>query len=144
MAATASMSVVARYQLGILKDLPDPPLPQFDACKLTGSPEAYKLLETPDSILAIASYAATMTLAAMGPSDRASKQPLLPVALAAKVGFDAVLSAGYAIAGWREQRALCFWCLVATAATAVSFVLVFPEARSAIQRLKQSEPSGQS
>lgn len=85
-----------------------------------------------------------MTLAAMGSPDRASEQPLLPLALATKVGFDAVMSGTYAIEEWRHNRTLCFWCLLAAAATSVSMVLVIPEAHSAIQQLQQSKSRGQS
>lgn len=136
MAASASMAVVALYQIGIFKGLPDLPETHFDSGKLTGSAKAYELLETPDTFLAMFSYAATMTLAAMGSSRRARIHPLLPIALATKVGLDAALATGYAVDGWRKQRALCSYCLVAAAATAVSFVLAFPEARSAIQQMK--------
>lgn len=135
LAASASMSVIALYQLGILKHVPEPRLPRFDSENITGSAKAYSLLATPDAVLAMSSYAATMTLAAMGVADRANEQPLLPIALAAKVGFDAVVAAKYTLDEWRKHRRLCFWCLLASAATFASVPLVIPEARSAIRRL---------
>lgn len=135
LAASASMSIIALYQLGILKRVPEPPLPRFDSSNITGSSKAYSLLATPDAVLAMGSYAVTMTLAAMGSPDRANEQPLLPIALAAKVGFDAILAAQFTLDEWRRHRSLCFWCLLACAATFASVPLVFPEARSAIRRL---------
>jgi len=129
------MSVIALYQLGILRCVPEPPLPRFDSDNITGSAKAYSLVETPDSILAMGSYAVTMTLAAMGSPDRANEQPLLPIALAAKVGFDALVAAKFTINEWRKHRALCFWCLVASAATFASVPLVIPKARNALRRL---------
>jgi uncharacterized membrane protein len=135
LAASASMSVIALYQLGILKRVPEPALPRFDSDNITGSPKAYSLLATPDAVLAMGSYAVTMTLAAMGSPDRANEQPLLPIALAAKVGFDAVVAAKFTFDEWRNHRALCFWCLLATAATFASVPLVIPEARSALRRM---------
>ncbi|HVB54933.1 MAG TPA: vitamin K epoxide reductase family protein [Candidatus Acidoferrales bacterium] len=135
LAANASMGVIALYQLGILKHVPEPRLPRFDSDNITGSAKAYSLLATPDAVLAMGSYAATMTLAAMGSPDRANEQPLLPIALAAKVGFDAVVAAKYTLEEWRKHRTLCFWCLLASAATFASVPLVIPEARRALRRL---------
>ncbi|MGC1107485.1 MAG: vitamin K epoxide reductase family protein [Candidatus Acidiferrales bacterium] len=135
LAASASMSVIAMYQLGILKSVPEPPLPRLDSDNITGSAKAYSLVATPDAVLAMGSYAVTMTLAAMGSPDRANEQPLLPIVLAAKVGFDAVVAAKYTLEEWRKHRALCFWCLLASAATFASVPLVIPEAHSALRRL---------
>jgi hypothetical protein len=135
LAASASISVIALYQLGILRRVPEPSLPGFDSDNITGSAKAYSLLETPDAVLAMGSYAATMTLAAMGSPDRANEQPLLPIVLAAKVGFDAFVAAKFTLDEWRRHRSLCFWCLVASAATFASVPLAFPEARDAIRRL---------
>jgi uncharacterized membrane protein len=129
------MSVVALYQLGILKRVREPDFRLFDSDNITGSPKAYSLLATPDAVLAIGSYAVTMTLAAMGSPERAKGEPLLPIALAAKVGFDAVVAGKFTFDEWRNHRALCFWCLVATAATFACVPLVIPEARSALRRL---------
>ncbi len=95
LAASASMSVIALYQLGILKHIPEPHLSIFDSAKVTGSPKAYSLLQTPDAVLALGSYAATMTLAAMGSSARATEHPMIPLTLAAKVGLDSALALKY-------------------------------------------------
>jgi len=135
LAASASMSIVALYQMGILKRIPEPRLPGLHSDKVTGSARAYSLVATPDAVLAIGSYAATMTLAAMGSPDRASEQPALALAMAAKVGFDAVLAAKYTFEEWREHRALCFWCLLASAAALAAVPVAIPEARAALRRL---------
>jgi hypothetical protein len=136
LAASASMSVIALYQLGILKRVPEPPLSRFASDHITGSAKAYSLLATPDAVLAMGSYAVTMTLAAMGSPDRANEQPLLPIALAAKVGFDAIVAARYTLDEWRNHRAFCFWCLVASTATFAAVPLVIPEARRALRRIE--------
>src|SRR5919197_3271993 len=64
--ASASMGLIALYQMGLLKHLPEPPLPRLDADKVDASPEAYRNLATPDAVLGFLSYAVTMTLAAAG------------------------------------------------------------------------------
>ncbi len=74
----ASLAVVALYQLGVLKRLPEPPIPGLDAEKVNGSTEAYQLLKTPDAVLGLGSYAATLGLVAMGGADRAQTQPWIP------------------------------------------------------------------
>jgi hypothetical protein len=135
LAASASMSIIALYQLGILRRVPEPTSRRFDSDNITGSAQAYSLLATPDAVLAMGSYAVTMTLAAMGSPDRANERPLLPIALAAKVGLDAVVATTYALGEWRKHRVLCFWCLLATVATLASVPLVIPEARAALRRL---------
>jgi uncharacterized membrane protein len=82
-------------------------------------------------VLAIGSYAATMVLVAMGSPERAETQPLLPLLLLGKVGVDAAVAAKYMVDEWKRHRALCFWCLVASAAAFASVPLVIPEARCA-------------
>ena len=133
LSAAASMSVIALYQMGIFKHVPEPHGSRFDSDAVTGSAKAYSLLETPDSVLAIGSYAVTMALAAMGSPDRAREQPLLPVLLAAKVAFDAAVAAKYTIEEWKGHRAFCFWCLLASATTFASLALAIPEARRSMQ-----------
>lgn len=136
LAATASMSVIALYQLGILKDIPEPSLRGIASESITGSAKAYSLLETPDAVLAMLSYAVTMTLAAMGPADRADRQPAIPLAMAAKVGFDAVLAAKYTFDERQGHRALCCWCVLASVATFASVPLAIPEACRAFRQLR--------
>lgn len=131
----ASMGVIALYQLGILKHVPEPPLPALDADKVNGAAQAYQYLGTPDAILGIGSYAITLGLAAMGSPDRARRQPWIPLALAAKAGFDAILSAKLTLDQPKRYRAFCVWCLVAAGATFASVPLVVPEARAAASGL---------
>ncbi|MGH9691637.1 MAG: hypothetical protein ACRD4C_11235 [Candidatus Acidiferrales bacterium] len=60
---------------------------------------------------------------------------MLPIALATNVGLDADIAAKYTLNEWREHRAFCFWCLLASAATFASVPLVILEARRALRRL---------
>ena len=132
------MGVVALYQLGILKRLPDPPLPVFDSEQLTGSAQAYSLLKTPDAVFGIGSYATTMALAAMGSPERSREQPFLPLALAAKVGIDAAIGVRYAHSGWSKSHRLCFWCLLASGAAVAAIPLAISEARAAVRTLSSA------
>lgn len=133
LSAAASMSVIALYQMGIFEHVPEPRSSRLNSDAVTGSAKAYSLLETPDAVLAIGSYAVTMTLAATGSPNRATKQPLLPALLAAKVGVDAAVAAKYTIDEWKGHRAFCFWCLIASSATFMSLALAIPEARRSMR-----------
>lgn len=132
--AIGSLSVVALYQLGVLTRLPDLPLPGFDSEKVVQAADAYALVSTPDAVLGIASYAGTAGLASMGGPDRAHGQRWLPLALAAKVGFDVYQAAIHSVSQWRRHRALCSWCLVPALATFAMLPSIVPEARVALSR----------
>src|SRR5919197_1929840 len=115
LAAAGSMGLIALYQAGVIRHIPEPPLPGLDADKVDASPEAFERLQVGDAFLGFVSYGLTMTLAAMGPPDRAERRPLIPLALAGKAAFDAAMAAKLTIDQWTKHKAFCFWCLVAAA-----------------------------
>ena len=129
--ASGSMAVITLYQVGLIKHLPEPPLPFMNADKVDASAEAYEKLSTPDAVLGLGSYAATMALAAMGGADRVRTMPWVPIALAGKVAVDVATAAKLSIDQWTKHRAFCFWCLLAAAATFATAPLVVPEAIAA-------------
>ena len=133
--AMVPMGVVALYQMGIVDHVPEPPLPGLDGDKVDAAPEAYAMLSTPDAVIGLASYAVTLGLAAAGGENRAKEAPWLPLALAAKVAFDAFEAGKLNAEGWRENGAFCFWCLLSAGATFATVPLVVPEARVALRRL---------
>jgi hypothetical protein len=136
--ALGAMAVVALYQVGILEHLPDPPLASFDSERIVRSPDAYARMSTPDAVLAIGSYAGTALLASMGGSDRARARPWLPIALAAKVGFDVYQAAAHSVNQWTKHRAFCSWCLAAAAASFATVPYVVPETRTALSTVRAS------
>ena len=131
--------LIALYQLGIVKHLPDPPLPRFDSDTVDSSGQAYGYFSTPDGALAVGSYAAALGLAAMGGQDRAVRQPWIPLLLAAKVAFDNAVSAKLTVDQPTQHRALCLYCLLSSAATFATAPLVVPEVRAALRRLTGGE-----
>ncbi len=133
--AAAALSLVSLYQMGMVKRLPELSLPRFDADRVNSSAEAYRWLETPDAFLGLGSYAATMVLAAMGGPNRASERPWIPLALAAKIGLDAVTAGFQVVMQARKLHTLCSWCLIPSLATFGSIPLVIPEARDALKRM---------
>jgi uncharacterized membrane protein len=134
--SVASMSLIALYQIGILKHVPEPSLPGFDADKVNGSAQAYEILQTPDAVLAVGSYAATAALAAMGPPDRARTMPWVPLVMAVKTAFDAVLAVKLLIEQPTRYQTFCLWCLLSAGATLTTAPLAWPEARQAVRQLQ--------
>lgn len=78
--ATGALGVVSLYQTGLLKRVPEPPLPLLDANKVDASGEAYALLSMPDAILGMLSSVSTAALATVGTKERFTARPWLPVA----------------------------------------------------------------
>lgn len=132
--SAACMGLIALYQIGSIKHLPEPPLPLTDADKVDASEEAYARLSVGDAFIGFASYSVTMLLAAVGGPRRHESSPWVPVALAAKVGFDAAQAAKLSVDQWTKHRAFCTWCLVAAGATFAAVPAVWPELRAALRR----------
>lgn len=128
------MGVIALYQIGATKQVPEPPLPMLDADKVDASAEAYARLSVGDAFIGFVSYGVTMLLAGVGGPRRHLTSPWLPWALAAKAGFDAAQAAKLTVDQWTKHRAFCSWCLVAAGATFAVVPAVIPELRASISR----------
>ncbi len=134
--AMASLGVVTLYQMGLLRHLPEPPLPGLDSDTVDASGEAYAMFSMPDGPLGLLSYAATLCLAAMGGADRARTRPWLPLAMAAKVGVDALGAAQLTVEQATKHRRFCSYCLTAAVATAAAVPQVLPEAGAAWRQVR--------
>lgn len=132
--SAACMGLIALYQIGSIRHLPEPPLPLMDADKVDASEEAYARLSVGDAFIGFASYSVTMLLAAIGGPRRHETSRWLPIALAAKVGFDAAQAAKLSVDQWTKHRAFCTWCLVAAGATFAAVPAVLPELRATLRR----------
>ncbi len=75
----AALGAVALYRFGVIKHLPDPPLPLFASDEVDAAGEAYSFLATPDAPVGIASYAVTAVLAGIGGEHRARDRPWIPL-----------------------------------------------------------------
>lgn len=132
----SSLGVVAAYQTGVIRRLPDPPGRLFDSDRVDASGEAYRFLGMPDSLLGIASYAATVGLTAMGAADRHQRHPAIPILAAAKILAD-VGTAGYlTLEQATKHRKFCAWCVTASVAAAAMVPFALPEARAAWRHLR--------
>jgi len=130
-----AMGLIALYQMGIIEHLPEPPIAGLDADKVDASDQSYAYFATPDAVIGLGSYALTMGLAAMGGQDRETNQPWIPLALAAKVLFDAAQAGKLTVDQWTKHHAFCFWCLLAAGATFATVPLAIPEARAALREV---------
>ena len=130
--SSASLGVVAAYQVGILRRIPEPPLPVLDADRVDASGEAYGFLLTPDAALGMVNAAVTLVLAGMGRADRASRTPWIPLAMAAKVTLDAVSAGFLTLEQASKHRRFCTWCLIAAAASLPMIAAAVPEASAAV------------
>lgn len=141
MVAVGAMGLISLYQMGIIKHLPEPPLPGLDADKVDASSEAYSRISTPDGVLGLGNYAITMGLAAMGGQERARTQPWIPLALAAKVGFDFSQAIRLFFDQKTKQHAFCSWCLLTAGTTLAIVPLTVPEtvaaAREVLRRIRK-------
>lgn len=132
----AAMGAISLFQMGILKHVPEVPLPGEDADKINGSAQAYEILQTPDAVLAIGSYAATAALAAMGPPDRAKTLPWAALGMGLKALGDAAFAIKLLIDQPTKYKAYCTWCVTGALATLAAVPLALPEARAAWKRLR--------
>lgn len=134
--ASASLGVVSLYQFGLIKHLPEPPLPFLDADAVDASGEAYASALTPDATLGILSAAASLALVGMGGADRAHDRPVIPLLAAGKLALDALGGLYLTAEQASRHRKFCSWCLLAAAAQAAALPAALPEAREALRHLR--------
>jgi uncharacterized membrane protein len=139
---TLMAQLVGLFQMGRIRSLPDPPVGPFASSRVDASDYAYKRMGTPDAALMLITYGVTAALAAAGGRDRAERMPALPLALAAKTGWDTLTALKLAREEWGENRALCAYCQVATLASLASLALALPEAGRAARGLVSGRRRG--
>ena len=134
LAGAVIAGVVSAYQTGLIKRLPDIlPGKVWDAEKVDASDYAYQNLQQPDGPMMLVNYGLTAMALAAGGADRARENPALPLLTAGKAAVDLALCGALAAQEWRENKALCSWCQVATAISAATLGLAVPEAVRALR-----------
>ena len=129
--AAATLGVVALYQFGVVRSVPELPLPGLDAERVDASGEAYEVLRTPDATLGIASAGLSLVLAGMGGPKRHEEQPWIPLLLAAKSALDAAGGTYLLAEQVTRHRRICSWCTVSAGLLLATLPAVLPEARAA-------------
>jgi hypothetical protein len=131
--AAATLSVVGLYQFGVLRSVPEPPLPGLDADAVDAAGEAYTVLKTPDSSLGIASAGVSLVLAGMGGARRHEEQPWIPLVLLAKSLVDAAGGVYLFAEQLSKHKRICSWCTMTAALLVATVPTVLPEARAAVR-----------
>ena len=132
----ASMAPPALLQTGLVRHLPDPPIPGFNSDKVNLSDDAFPF-GMPDGPIALAGFAMNVPLAAFGGQDRARKLPWVPLLAFAKSAVDT------AISGWlfykmpTREKAWCVYCITAFFINLGLLALALPEARQAWAALRK-------
>lgn len=126
---------ITLYQTGVIDQLPSLPGSFFDANKVDASDYAYSRFNSPDGPTMTINYGVTAWLASMGGENRAREQPLIPIAMGAKLLFDAFLTAELAREEWKDNKAFCEYCQVATLASFASLAIAVPEIQEAFRNL---------
>ena len=136
--SNAALSVVGLYQFGLLKRVPEPPLPGLGADAVDAAGEAYQLGHTPDSTLGILSGGISLALAGMGGPQRASEHPLIPLAMFGKAVVDAANGAYLFAEQVTKHKKVCSFCTVSAVALIASVPAAWPEARDALRAVRRS------
>lgn len=136
--AALTLGVVALYQFGLLRSVPEPSLPGLGADHVDASGEAYVMLRTPDATIGIASAGVSLVLAGMGGADRYEKQPWIPLLLLAKSLGDAVGGTYLFAEQVTKHRRICSWCTVSAGLLLATVPAVLPEARAAWRAWRSS------
>ena len=135
LAGMASMTAVSLLQTGLVRHLPDPPLPGFDSDKVNTSDDAYQF-GVPDGTLSLASLAANVPLAAFREAGRAQRKPWVPLLAAGKAAVEAVGAGWYFYQMPAKENAWCGYCIAGALVNAGLLALALPEAREALAALR--------
>ena len=107
---------VAAHQLGLLRHLPDPPGTLFASDEITESRSAHPF-GVPDSFAGLASYATTLTLGLMAPS-----QPKARKVLALKLVGDGAVATFNVVRQVVRFGKICSWCIGTAICTGVMVI----------------------
>ena len=131
-----AMTATSLLQTGLVKHLPDPPLPGFHSDKVNLSKDAFPL-GIPDGTLGVLSYALNLPLAGLGGADRARERPWLALLAGAKAAADAAVAGWYFYQQPAREKAWCIFCLTAQVASLGILALSLPEATKALAELRR-------
>lgn len=135
--AMGSLGVVAAYQLGLIKHVPEPPARRLSADSVDAAGEAYQYLKTPDAALGLASYALTLVLAGMRADRGPKRAPLLSLLLGTKVLADAAGGVYLTLEQGTKHRRFCSWCVTAATLSMATVPQLLPEVRAAWHALRR-------
>ena len=131
----ASLAVVALYQMGALKHLPEPPPPRSRRGEGQRFGAGLPTLEHAGRGAGPGQLRGDPRSGGNGGANRAQTQPWIPLALAAKAGLDTLQAGRLTRKSWVNYRAFSLYSLVTATATFLTLPTVLPEAYIAWRKL---------
>jgi uncharacterized membrane protein len=107
-ALAADFAILGLAQIGVIRRLPDPPLPHFDNAGVIRSRYAFPF-GIPDSTLAVVGLGGILALASRRPRTRFWDRALVAATAVGAIG------AGYYLSRMIKLRTFCAYCLANTA-----------------------------
>lgn len=127
-------SIISLYQTGVIKSLPDLPLPIFDSNKVNASTEAYRF-GAPDGPISAVVYGMAMVLASAGGDEKSGRSPVMDVALGATVAGNAAGGLFYLYKMIFEQKKICLYCVTGAALNLATAVVIAPTVLKSVRKL---------
>lgn len=126
------MALTTLLKIGTVRNLPDPPVGNFNTKKVNLSDEAFSY-GGPDSPVNILAHAANILLASIGGADRADSYPYLPVAAAGLSRAQAAIAAKSLFYQMPfVDKARCPYCVDASVHSS-NFALTLPGSRGSLR-----------
>jgi uncharacterized membrane protein len=132
--ALCDFGFIALYQTGVIKKLPDIPLPIFDSNKVNGSKDSYQM-GTPDATIATLNHAINIVLSAAGGNEAASRKPGFDVALGAVVLGNAAGAVRFMMNMITKQKKICIYCTTGAIINFTSAIIIAPVVIKSLRRL---------
>jgi uncharacterized membrane protein len=127
------MAFTTLLQMGLVKDLPDPPKGNFHTKQVNSSETAYSF-GGPDSPVTIIAHGVNIALAAFGGRERADRHPWVSVLASVAAAGPALVAAKYLFHQMpRVERAWCPYCIVDALVHFATFALTLPETARAVR-----------
>jgi hypothetical protein len=128
-----SMGLVALFQSGAIRHLPDPPVDGFDSDHVN-APARSSLWGVPDGFCKFTAHVIMLVFAAAWTADRAERRPWLPF-LAAGFAVGQAITAGWAVCRMpKVHKAWCGYRLADAVAHFVTAVAMLPAVTRALCR----------
>ena len=126
-------SIISLYQTGVIRKLPDIPLPVFDSNKVNASKEAYQF-GVPDGPVSAVIYSLIMVFAAAGGSEKVARKPVFDLLLGGAVAANLSGALYYLYDMAFRQKKICLYCVTGAAINIASAVIIAPTVFKTIAR----------
>lgn len=130
-------SIISLYQTGVIKKLPDIPLPIFDSNKVNAANNAY-ILGVPDGPISATVYGLAMVLAAAGGSESTGRKPAFDVLLGAAIAGNAAGAVYYMYDMIFKQKKICLYCVTGALINIASAIIIAPVVLKGAKKLLSS------